>query len=153
MFSRAIGRCCYSTHKAASKLWVKHNGGPSAQVSTKSCINIDDFADKVKQKLNTNNQVALYTSINKEALDPGLSLKELLKLTSATTPAKSPCLSKSFLLLKTHLQQKPYIFVIPMMMESLRMNMLNTVSRTTRTCVISIKMAKDSSTWLTQRKL
>jgi hypothetical protein len=64
MFSRAIGSRWYSTPKAASKLWVKHNGSPSTQVSTKSCINIDDFADKVKQKLNTNCQVALFTSLD-----------------------------------------------------------------------------------------
>jgi hypothetical protein len=69
MFSRVIGRRCYSTPKAASKLGVKHNGSPSIQVSTKSCINIDDFADKVKQKLNTNCQVALFTSLDKEPLN------------------------------------------------------------------------------------
>ncbi|EGF83440.1 hypothetical protein BATDEDRAFT_85917 [Batrachochytrium dendrobatidis JAM81] len=82
MFSRAIIPCrlrYYSTPTAALNLWVKHNGGPSTQVSTKSCINIDDFAKKVKQELNTSSQIALFTSLDKEALRPGLAVKELLK--------------------------------------------------------------------------
>ena len=93
MFSRAIGRRCYSTPKAASKLWVKHNGSPSIKVSTKSCIDIDDFADKVKQKLSTNSQVAFFTSLDKEPLDPGLTVKELLKPDLINT-SKTPLLVK-----------------------------------------------------------
>ena len=93
MFSRAIVRRCYSTPKAASQLWVKHNGSPSTQVSTKTCINIDDFADKVKQKLNTNSQVAFFTSLDKEPLDPGLTVKELLKPDLINT-SKIPLLVK-----------------------------------------------------------
>ena len=45
----------------------------------KGCINIDDFSEKVEQKLNTNCQVALFSSLDKNALRPGLSIKELLK--------------------------------------------------------------------------
>ena len=77
MFSRALGRRCYSVPKEALKLWVKHNGSPSIKVSTKSCTDIDDFADKVKQKLNTNSQVAIFTSLEKEAIRSGLSIKDL----------------------------------------------------------------------------
>ena len=64
---------------SVSKLWVKHNGGPSVKVPIKGCANIDDFAEKVKRKLNSKCQVALFTSLEKEALDPGLSISELLK--------------------------------------------------------------------------
>jgi len=94
MFSRAIGRRCYSTPKAASKLWVKHNGSPSTQVSTKTCINIDDFADKVKQKLNTNCQVALFTSLDKEPIKPWLTIKELIKTEFKNNSGESPLLVK-----------------------------------------------------------
>jgi len=69
----------YSTQKTAIKLWVKHNGNPSTQVPVKGCKNLDDFADKVKQKLNTNCQVALFTSLDKEALRLGLNITEQLK--------------------------------------------------------------------------
>ena len=97
MFSRAVGRRCYSTPKAASQLWVKHNGSPSIKVSTKSCIDIDDFAKKVKQELNTNCQVALFTSLDKNALRPGLKITELLKTelknnTDETPLPESSCL-------------------------------------------------------------
>ena len=94
MFSRAIGRRCYSTPKAASQLWVKHNGSPSTQVSTKTCINIDDFAENVKKKLNTNSQVALFTTLDKQALDPGLALIDLLKTDIINNSSKSPLLVK-----------------------------------------------------------
>lgn len=77
MFPRAIGRRCYSSPKAAFKLWVKHNDEPPTQVPIKTCINIDDFADKVKQKFNTNNRVALFTSLDKEPIKPWLTIKEL----------------------------------------------------------------------------
>lgn len=84
MFSRTIVLCrqrYFSTPKEAFKLWIKHNGSPSTQVPVNGCINLDDFADKVKQKLNTNSQVALFTSLDQEALRPGLSVKDLLKTT------------------------------------------------------------------------
>ena len=68
---------CYSTCKEAKKLWVKNNGSPSIKVSIENCTDIDDFAKKVKQELNTISQVALYTSIEKEALRPGLKITEL----------------------------------------------------------------------------
>jgi hypothetical protein len=91
---RAIRRCCYSTPKAALRLWVKHNASPSTQVSTKSCINIDDFADKVKQELNINGQVALFTSLEKNALRPGLKIKELFKTELKNNSGATPLLVK-----------------------------------------------------------
>ena len=94
MFSRAIGRRCYSTPKAASQLWVKHNESPSTQVSTEHCYNIDHFADKVKQKLNTNCQVALFTSLEKNALRPGLKITELLKTELKNNTDETPLLVK-----------------------------------------------------------
>ena len=78
MFSPRLLRC-YSTSQSALKLWVKHNGGPSTQVPIKGCTDLDDFAKKVKQKLNTNCQVSVFTSLDKEALRPGLKISELLK--------------------------------------------------------------------------
>ena len=77
MFS--LGKCYYSTLKEASKLWVKHNGSLPTQVSLKGCINIDDFAKKVKQELNTNAQVGIFTSLDKEPIKPWLTIKDLLK--------------------------------------------------------------------------
>ena len=77
LFSSRLLRC-YST-QSALKLWVKHNGGPSTQVPIEGCTNIDDFAEKVQQKLNTNCQIALFSSLDMEALDPGLAINELLK--------------------------------------------------------------------------
>jgi hypothetical protein len=94
MFSRAIGRRCYSTPKAASKLWVKHNGSPSIKVSTKGCIDIDDFAKKVKQELNTNSQVAFFTSLDKEPIKPWLTIKELIKTEFKNNSGESPLLVK-----------------------------------------------------------
>ena len=82
MFSPRLLRC-YSTSQSALKLWVKHNGGPSIKVSINGCIDIDDFAEKVKQKFNTNCQVTLFSSLDKEALRPGLSIKGLLKTKEA----------------------------------------------------------------------
>lgn len=40
---------------------------------------MDDFADKVKQKLETNCQVALFTSLDQKPLRPGLEIADLLK--------------------------------------------------------------------------
>jgi hypothetical protein len=94
MFSRAIGRRCYSTPKAASKLWVKHNGSPSVKVSIKSCIDIDDFAKKVKHELNTNSQVAFFTSLDKEPIKPWLTIKELIKTEFKNNSGESPLLVK-----------------------------------------------------------
>jgi hypothetical protein len=64
---------------SSPSLWVKRNGAPSTQVHINGCTNIDDFAEKVKQKLNTNCQVGLFSSLDKEALRPGLTINELLK--------------------------------------------------------------------------
>ena len=69
----------YSTHKNTLKLWIKHNGCPPTQVPVKGCTNMDDFADKVKQKINTHSPVSFFTSFDTKALDPGLSIKDLLK--------------------------------------------------------------------------
>ena len=80
-------------HQKQHHLWVKHNESPSTQVSTEHCINIDDFAKNVKQELNTNCQVALFTSLDKEPLDPGLTVKELLKQDLINT-SKIPLLVK-----------------------------------------------------------
>jgi hypothetical protein len=94
MISRASGRRCYSSPKAASQLWVKHNGSPSTQVSTKSCINIDDFGKKVKQELNTNFQVALFTSLDNEPIKPWLTIKELIKTEFKNNSGETPLLVK-----------------------------------------------------------
>ena len=103
MFSLAIRNIpyrirCYSTPKETVKLWVKHNGSPSTQLSVKGCINIDDFAEKVKQKLNTNSQVALFSSLDdKEAVDPGLSIKDLLNTEDfKNNTSKTPIFVKLF---------------------------------------------------------
>jgi hypothetical protein len=60
-------------------IWVKRDGAPSTKVPIQGCNDIDDFAQKVKRKINANCQVALFTSLDKEALDPGLKIKDLLK--------------------------------------------------------------------------
>jgi hypothetical protein len=65
--------------QSALNLWVKHNGSPAVKVSRKGCKDIDDFAEKVKRKLNTNCPVALFSSLGKKALDPGLSINQFLK--------------------------------------------------------------------------
>jgi len=72
-------RRCYSS-PSALKLWVKHNGAPSTQVPINGCTNIDDFAEMIKQKLNTNCQVSVFSSLEKDALRPGLTIHELLKM-------------------------------------------------------------------------
>jgi hypothetical protein len=84
----------YSTPKANLKLWVKHNGGPCTQVSTKGCINVDDFAEKVQQKLNTNCQVSVFTSLEKEALRPGLKIVDILKTDLKKNSDESPLFVK-----------------------------------------------------------
>jgi hypothetical protein len=80
--------------KAVSKWWVKQNGSPSFKVSIKSCIDIDDFAKKVKQELNTNCQVALFTSLNKEPIKPWLTIKELIKTEFKNNSGETPLLVK-----------------------------------------------------------
>jgi hypothetical protein len=93
-FNRHVG-CNYSTPQAGLKLWVKHNGNPSTQVPINGCINVDDFSEKVKQKLNTKRQVALFSSLEKEAVDPGLSIKDLLKIEEfKKNSSKSPLFVK-----------------------------------------------------------
>ncbi|KAJ2987396.1 hypothetical protein HDV02_006220 [Globomyces sp. JEL0801] len=97
MFSRAFVPCrlrCYSTPTKALKLWVKHNGSPSTKVPIKGCNDLDDFAKKVKQELNTHSQVAIYTSLDKEALDPGLAIKDLLKTDLNYNSSKIPLFVK-----------------------------------------------------------
>jgi hypothetical protein len=51
----------YSTPKIALKLWIKHNGSPSVKITTKGCINLDDFAEKVKKKFSTHCQAGLFS--------------------------------------------------------------------------------------------
>ena len=97
MFSRAFVPSrlrCYSTPTEALKLWVKHNGSPSIKVPINGCNDIDDFAKKVKQELNTSSQIALFTSLDKQALDPGLALIDLLKTDIINNSSKSPLLVK-----------------------------------------------------------
>jgi hypothetical protein len=86
---------CYSS-QSALKLWVKHNGGPSTKVPIKGCTNIDDFAKKVKQKLNTNCQVALFSSLDKEPIKPWLTIKDLLKTDLKKNSGESPLFVKLF---------------------------------------------------------
>jgi hypothetical protein len=76
----------YST---AAKLWVKENGGPSTQVGTKGCVNVDDFLEKVKLKLNTHSLLTIHESKACDPLRPGLKLKDLftaLKTNSDESP-------------------------------------------------------------------
>ena len=82
------------TSKKAKKLWVKHNGNPSTQVHIEGCKNVDDLAKKVKQELNTNYQVALYLSLEKEAIDPGVAVKDLLNFDSMNNTSKTPLFVK-----------------------------------------------------------
>jgi hypothetical protein len=96
--------------QAALKLWVKHNGAPSTQVPVKGCINIDDFSEKVKQKLNTNCQVSVLTSLDKEEpIKPWLTIKELLKTDLKKNTGESPLFVK--LIPATHDQPKKNIYV------------------------------------------
>jgi hypothetical protein len=126
MFS--LQQRCYSTPKAALKLWVNHNGGPSTQVPIKDSVNIDDFAKKVKRKLNTNCQVSLFTSLEKEPIKPWLPISELLKTDALKkNSGESPLFVK---LLRTQSPQRLYISEILMMMESLQMNLFLSQSRT-----------------------
>ena len=97
---------CYSTNKEVKKLWVKHNGSPSTQVSLKGCENIDDFAKKVKQELNTSSQVALYTSLEKEALDPGVAVKDLLNVDFMKNTSKAPLFVKILPVTQDPMNQK-----------------------------------------------
>lgn len=85
MFSRAFVPSrlrCYSTPTEALKLWVKHNGSPSVKVPIHGCKDLDDFVENVKKKLNTSSQIALFTSLDKQALRPGLEIKKLLNTES-----------------------------------------------------------------------
>jgi hypothetical protein len=93
MFSRAFVPCllrCYSTPKETLKLWVKHNGSPSTQVPVKGCINVDDFADNVKKKLNTSSQIAIYTSLDKEPIKRWLKMAEILLADLKNNSGESP---------------------------------------------------------------
>jgi hypothetical protein len=93
MFSPRLLRY-YSTPQSALKLWVKHNGAPSTQVPIRGCQNLDDFAEKVKQKLNTNCQVSFFSSLDKEALRPWLPISELLKTDFKKNSGESPLFVK-----------------------------------------------------------
>ena len=97
---------CYSTNKEVRKLWVKHNGSPPIKVSTESCTDIDDFAKKVKHELNTNSQVALYSSLEKEALDPGVAVKDLLNVDFMKNTSKAPLFVKILPVTQDPMNQK-----------------------------------------------
>ena len=92
MFS--LQQRCYSTPKAALELWVKHNGGPAIKVPINGSIDIDDFAKKVKRELNTNCQVSLFTSLEKEPIKPWLPISELLKTDLKKNSGESPLFAK-----------------------------------------------------------
>ncbi|KAI8897004.1 hypothetical protein BC833DRAFT_595347 [Globomyces pollinis-pini] len=111
MISHLIGRRCYSTSKKVSKLWVKLNKCPSTKVSIKNCINIDDFADKVKQKLNIKSQVALFTSLEKEYIMPGLTIKELLKTEFKNNSDETPVFIKIMPVVKDLTTPKKTIYI------------------------------------------
>jgi hypothetical protein len=85
---------CYSTPKKARKLWVKLNGNQPTQVDTKDCKHVDDFADKVKQKLSTNCQVALFTDLEQKPLRAGLKIADLLKTDFASNSDENPLFVK-----------------------------------------------------------
>jgi hypothetical protein len=77
----------YYTPKAALKLWAKPNG--ATQVSLHGCTNMDDFA----------NQYQLLFSLDKEALEPRVSIKELLKtdLKNNTGESHKTCFSETLM--------------------------------------------------------
>ncbi|KAI8619261.1 hypothetical protein BC830DRAFT_1165505 [Chytriomyces sp. MP71] len=62
---------------AASKIWIKENGNPPVKVATKGCVDVDDFIEKAKVKLNTHCQLTLHTSIDGTPLRPGLKLSQI----------------------------------------------------------------------------
>jgi hypothetical protein len=98
MFSRAIVSYrlrYYSAPKKALKLWIKHNESPPTQVAIKDCVNLDDFAKKVKEELNTNCQVALFTSLENAPIDPGLEINKLLKTEFLNNCSKFPLFVKT----------------------------------------------------------
>ena len=76
-FSRQIR--FYSKPTGAVKLWVKPKGDSPTKVSTKGCIDLDDFAKKIKQELKTSYRINFPTPSGKDYLDPGLQLSELFK--------------------------------------------------------------------------
>ena len=85
MFSRAISshrlllRVYSSPRIATMKLWIKPTGGLPTQVPIRGCTDIDDFAQRVRQELSVNCQVAVFSSLDKKPLDPRLAIKDLLK--------------------------------------------------------------------------
>jgi hypothetical protein len=82
------------TPKKPTMLWIKLNGNQSTQVPVKGCTVLDDFAEKVKQKLSTNCQVALFTSLGKQPLRPGLKITDLLKTHLADNSDETPLFVK-----------------------------------------------------------
>jgi hypothetical protein len=92
MFSPRLLRYCSS--QSALKLWVKHNGSPATQVSIKGCTNIDDFAKNVKKELNTNCQVTIFSSLDKEPIKPWLTIKDLRKTDLKKNSGESPLFVK-----------------------------------------------------------
>ena len=62
---------CYT-----SKWWVTYKSGPAIQVSLKGCENINEFAQKVRQKFQINDSVTLSSSLTNQSLDPSLALND-----------------------------------------------------------------------------
>ena len=69
----------YFRSKEALKLWVKLDPCLPTQVATKECINMNDFAQKVRQKLNIECQVGLSTSLENDFIRPQLEISEFIK--------------------------------------------------------------------------
>ena len=148
MFSPRLLRY-YSTPQAALKLWVKHNGAPSTQVPIKGCQNLDDFAEKVKQKLNTNCQVSLFTSLDKDPINSWLLIKNLLKTDLKNNTGESPLLVKLIPATNDSIATRLYLSETSMKTGK---SMLNTKSETIKNCVLPTKTAWASSALMSQRK-
>jgi hypothetical protein len=85
---------CYATSKTPRILWVQCNRNPSTHVATRGCNNLDDVADKVREKLRTDCQVALFTSLDQEPIKPWLKLAHLLKTDLADNTSTTPLFVK-----------------------------------------------------------
>lgn len=96
MLTRVISadRQRYHSTQRDLRLWVKHEECPSTKVFIKGCVDIDDVAKRIRRKLNTKCLVAVYTSLEKEALCPGLAINDLLKSDLKNNSDESPLFVK-----------------------------------------------------------